>query len=230
MPVFDREAQEYDQWYESTMGRFVDEVESKLAFSMLKPQKGMKVLDVGCGTGNFSIKLSKMGCDVVGVDLSREMLKIAKEKREKEKLDISFYMMDVYDLDFPDNAFDAVFSMATFEFIKEPERAYAEMYRVVKPGGRILIGTINKNSSWGRLYLSREFQENSVFQYADLKTREDMENLDQNHLVDAKECLFVPPDSEEEDFTMERERALSRKERGGFICLLYQKPEQPPVK
>ncbi len=51
MAVFDREAMEYDQWYQSTMGKFADEVETKLAFSMLKPKKGMKVLDVGCGTG-----------------------------------------------------------------------------------------------------------------------------------------------------------------------------------
>lgn len=224
MAVFDRESKEYDQWYESTMGQFVDEVETKLAFRMLKPKKGMKVLDVGCGTGNFSIKLAKMGCDVVGIDLSEEMLKIAKDKAKKEELAIAFHNMDVYHLDFPDNEFDAVFSMAAFEFIKDPNRAYGEMYRVLKPGGQMLIGTINKNSSWGRLYLSKEFQENTVFQYADFKTKEEMEELDQDHLMDSKECLFVPPDSDEEEFTMEREQALSQKERGGFICTLYQKP------
>ncbi|TCS85230.1 methyltransferase family protein, partial [Keratinibaculum paraultunense] len=37
-------------------------------------------MDVGCGTGNFSIKLAKMGCEVVGIDVSKEMLKVAEEK------------------------------------------------------------------------------------------------------------------------------------------------------
>jgi len=224
MAVFDRESIEYDQWYQSKMGQFVDDVETKLAFRMFTPKKGMRILDVGCGTGNFSIKLAKMGCEVVGIDLSEEMLKIAKDKTEKEALDITFHQMDGYNLNFSNNEFDAVFSMAAFEFIKEPKKAYDEMYRVLKPGGHMLIGTIHKNSSWGRLYLSKEFQENTVFKYADFKTLEQMKHLDKDHLINHGECLFIPPTTPEEEITLEKEQVLSQKERGGFICTLYQKP------
>ncbi|SES89992.1 ubiquinone biosynthesis O-methyltransferase [Natronincola peptidivorans] len=224
MAVFDTKAIDYDQWYESKMGRFVDEVETNLAFSMFVPQKGMTILDVGCGTGNFSIKLAELGCKVVAIDLSEEMLKVARRKVEEKELDITFHTMDVYDIKLEENQFDAVFSMAAFEFIKEPQKAYTEMMRVLKPGGELLIGTIHRNSSWGSLYMSKDFQENTVFKYADFKSLEELEGLDKKNLVARGECLFIPPDTPEEGITMEKEKELSHTEGGGFICALWKKP------
>lgn len=223
MEIFDLEAKNYDSWYKTRMGDFVDRVETDLALSMFKPEKSMRVLDLGCGTGNFTIKLKELGCDVVGLDISDEMLKEARKKAQDKSLDIEFVKGDIYNLDFPDQSFDAVFSMAAFEFIKEDERAYEEMYRVLKEGGQLLIGTINKDSSWGELYLSDDFQENSVFKHADLKSPEDLKSLNPEKLIDFGECLFVSPTSREEDFNLDKEKELSQKERGGFICALWEK-------
>ncbi|MGB4131105.1 MAG: methyltransferase domain-containing protein, partial [Tepidanaerobacteraceae bacterium] len=68
MSIFDPEAKTYDIWYDTKMGAFADMVQTKLAFELFEPKKGMHVLDVGCGTGNFSIKLAKMGLKVTGID------------------------------------------------------------------------------------------------------------------------------------------------------------------
>lgn len=224
MAIFDKEAKMYDDWYKTKLGNFVDEVETKCILDLFKVEKGMKVLDVGCGTGNFSIKLAKMGCEVVGIDVSKEMLKVAEEKAKKEGLNIKFYNMDVYDMKFEDNCFDGVISVTAFEFLKDPEKAIEEMFRVLKPNGYLLIGTINKDSAWGEMYLSKEFQENSVFKYANFKTVEDMKSYKKDHLVDIKECLFIPPTIEEEYISMEKERELSKEgKRGGFICALWKK-------
>lgn len=223
MAVFNKEASSYDSWYKTKLGGFIDQVETECAFKLFKVKKGMKILDVGCGTGNFSIKLAKMGCKVIGIDISEEMLNIAKEKAKKEALDIQFYKMDVYDLKFEDEYFDGVFSMAAFEFIKEPDKALNEIFRVIKKGGQILVGTINKDSKWGELYLSEEFQKKTVFKYADFKTLDDLTKLKSEYLVDTGECLFIPPDIAEEDISMEKEIKLSKGERGGFICALWKK-------
>ena len=224
MAIFDKEAKMYDDWYKTKLGNFVDKVETKCVFDLFKVRKGMKVLDVGCGTGNFSIKLAKMGCEVIGIDISEEMLKVAKDKAKKEGLNIKFYNMDVYDMKFEDNCFDGVISVTAFEFLKDPEKAIEEMFRVLKPNGYLLIGTINKDSAWGEMYLSKEFQENSVFKYANFKTVEDMKSYKKDHLVDIKECLFIPPTIEEEYISMEKERELSKEgKRGGFICALWKK-------
>lgn len=223
MPVFDSIASEYDEWYSTKMGGFADEVETRLALSMFSPNPGERILDVGCGTGNFSTKLAASGCIVTGIDLSGEMLKEAKRKAVEKKLDIDFQLMDVYELRFPDCCFDAVFSMAAFEFVSEPARAYGEMFRVLKPGGRMLIGTINPESRWGELYLSEEFRKNSVFRHASFMTMEDLKGLDRDNLKQWGECLFIPPWTPEDRITMEEEQRLSKTERGGFICALWEK-------
>lgn len=223
MAIFDKEAKEYDNWYKSKLGEFVDKVETDSAFSLYKPTPGMKILDVGCGTGNFSIKLAEMGCKVIGIDKSGEMLSQAKEKAKKKGLDIEFHIMDIYDINFPDESFDGVFSMAAFEFIKESKKAYNEMHRVLKKDGPLLIGTINRDSKWGELYLSKEFQENSVFKHADFKSMDDLKSLDIEALVNSGECLFIPPNTEEENINMDFERKLSTSESGGFISVLWKK-------
>jgi len=221
VPVFDSIASSYDSWYESKMGSFVDRVETDLALELFKVKQGMHVLDIGCGTGNFSIKLAGMGCRVTGIDISDEMLEIARKKVKEQNLDIRFFNMDTYKLQFDNEYFDAAFSMAAFEFIKEPEKAIDEIFRVVKKGGQVLIGTINKNSSWGRLYLSDEYQKKTIFKYSDFKTPEDMKSWKPEKLAAFGQCLFIPPDAGEEEICMERENALSNSEEGGFICALW---------
>ncbi len=152
--VFDRSAEKYDEWYESERGRRIDEIETNLIMSLLKPRKGERILDVGCGTGNYSIKLAKLGCVVVGIDPSKDMINRALEKSMKLHLkDVSFKLGKAEELPFPDEDFDAVVSVTAIEFFDEVEKAVSEMFRVLKSGGRLVIGTINRESPWGKLYM-----------------------------------------------------------------------------
>ncbi len=223
MAIFDKEASFYDSWYETKLGKFVDKVETECALNLFSAKNKIRILDVGCGTGNFSIKLAELGCKVIGIDPSEKMIKLAKEKAENAGLDIEFFKMDVYNIDFEDEFFDGVFSMAAFEFIDEPGMAIEEIFRVTKKGGNILIGTINKNSKWGELYLTEDFQNNTVFKYAHFKTIEDLKKLKPDNIIDTAECLFIPPNVDIHNINMKNEIALSRQERGGFICVLWQK-------
>lgn len=223
MAVFDKVADSYDSWYLTKLGEFVDKVETELAFGMFKIKPGMKILDVGCGTGNFSIKLAQQGCSVIGIDVSDEMLDIAKNKAEKLGLKIQFYNMDVYNLKFEYGTFDAAFSMAAFEFIDKPVAALDEMFRVVKDGSQVFIGTISGDSKWGQLYMSEPVKSSSVFKYACFKTLEDLRLLKPEKLINSGQCLFIPPDTEEEKISMEAENLLSKTEKGGYICALWKK-------
>lgn len=102
--------------------------------------KDKKVLDYGCGNGIHSIFPAKNGAEVVGIDLSEESLKIARERvrREGPEGRITFFKMDCEKIDFPANVFDIVFNSGTF-YTLDLKKAIPEIARVLKPDG-ILIG------------------------------------------------------------------------------------------
>jgi len=223
MSIFNETAQQYDEWYKEKKGGFIDKIETDLAFAMIETYEGMKILDIGCGTGNFSMKLAKMGCRVTGIDVSQKMLDVARAKASQGALDIAFITMDAADLKFADNEFDAVVSMAAFEFIKDVKIAVSEIFRVVKAGGQILIGTINRESEWGEFYRLDEVREGSVFKYAEFKSLEEIMSWKPEKLLKTGECLYVSPFAEESLFNDETEEQSSKGKRGGFICALWEK-------
>lgn len=93
------------------------------------------VLDVACGTGDMVVELLKHGCTVTGVDLSEEMMAIARQKAPAA----TFMLADAERLPFPDEAFDAVtcaFGVRNFVHL---EKGLAEMMRVLKTGGMMVI-------------------------------------------------------------------------------------------
>ncbi len=69
----------------------------------------------------------------------------------------------------------------------------------------------------------KNFQKNTVFKYANFKTMKDLENYYPETFIEGKECLFVPPTSDDSNFTLEKEKELAETEKGGFICALWQK-------
>lgn len=94
-----------------------------------------KVLDVACGTGDMAVELLRQGCSVTGVDLSKEMMAIAKRKAPQAE----YSLADVERLPFGEASFDAVtcaFGVRNFVHL---EQGLHEMLRVLKPGGRMVI-------------------------------------------------------------------------------------------
>lgn len=112
--------------------------------AMRELERGAKdrVLDVACGTGDFSIEALRHGVrQVVGVDISENMLAVAQEKARDKGLEeqLEFLYGDSEQLTFPDGNFDAVtvaFGVRNFEHL---ERGLREMCRVLRPGGRVVI-------------------------------------------------------------------------------------------
>ncbi len=139
---FDVAADTYDQWYQGVKGAMYDRLEKK-AVSRYLPRniQGMKLLEVGCGTGHWSQFFSDYGFEVTGVDVSERMIKIAQSKNIPNAW---FQIADGHSLPFADNSFDVTAAITTLEFVDDVEVVLHEMLRCTcKPGGQLLIGVLN---------------------------------------------------------------------------------------
>lgn len=136
--AYTQDAEFYDsERFESKVGRYYYELERS---RILKWLKGPKVLELGCGTGRYTISFTKLGFDCTGIDITPAMLEVAKKKAKKEGLHLKLVEMDVHELAFKDNTFDSVFCDRAFKFF-QPIKVLKEVYRVLKPNGRIIIDT-----------------------------------------------------------------------------------------
>ncbi len=118
--------------------------EGKKLFKMLGCVKGKKILDVGCGTGRYSIPLAKKGAEVHGIDISEGMLEVAK--RKSKGLNIKYQLADMRNIPYKDETFDKVVSSLAIDHVKNYKKAILEILRVTKKGGRIAISTIHPES------------------------------------------------------------------------------------
>ncbi len=186
----------YDAWYETPLGRLSDRLEKDLVFSLADVKQGQRALDVGCGTGIFSIELAKRGIEVTGIDGSEEMLNWARIKAEKEGLRINFLKTNALALPFPDDHFDLILSVCTLCFVEKPQKALLEIKRVLKPDGRIVIGALNRWSPWALVRRVKGLFMETVYNRAEfISPRELGSSLARAGFknVKVKTCLFSLP-------------------------------------
>jgi len=110
--------------------------------------KKLRILDVGAGNGSLSLLFAEMGHDVVGIDISKEMLSVAKKKAKERGINPDLMIGDAESLEFEDESFDAVVSRIVLWTLPHPEKAISEWKRVLKPGG--MVYTFETDSSGRR--------------------------------------------------------------------------------
>jgi ubiquinone/menaquinone biosynthesis C-methylase UbiE len=143
---FDELAPYYDDWFETPLGRVAGALERELFLRLARPAPGERALEVGVGTGYFARYVAEAGAAVVGVDTSRPMLQAAARKR----LPLALVQADALALPFEAARFGLVYAVTVLEFVRDRVRAVEEMWRTVRPGGRLVVAGLNRRSPWAR--------------------------------------------------------------------------------
>lgn len=153
--IFDMNAQEYDEWFDENRFIYESEIEALRKFI---PGKG-NGLEIGVGTGRFAVPFGIR----IGVEPAKAMGDMARKRG------IEVYEAKAEKLPFDNSSFDFVLFVMTICFIHNPLKALKEAKRILKDGGKIIIGMIDKESFLGKLY-EKKRKDSKFYGYAKFYT------------------------------------------------------------
>jgi len=161
---FEKYSEKYEDWFEKN--KFVYESEIQ-AIKELFP-KVKKSIEIGVGSGKFAVPLGIK----IGVDPSPRMRKVAEQKG------IKVINAVAEELPFKNSQFELVLMVTTICFVDNLNLAFREAYRILKLGGYLIIGFVDKDSSLGKLY--QQHKENSLFYKIATfySTKEEIKNIE----------------------------------------------------
>ena len=183
----------YDRWYVTGLGAAAHGIERSAIAGLALPASGERVLDAGCGTGLYLGWLA-LGLIVTGIDRDPEMLAAARRKAPAARL----VEGDLVGLPFGDGEFDLALAVTVFCFLSgdERRRAARELVRVVRPGGRVVVGELARASLWAAPRRVKAWRGSRTWSRARFTTASELERL--LRLAGAKPvrslyCLYLPP-------------------------------------
>ena len=160
-------AQSYDAFYESPQGKTTDALEKKLIENHLTPAPSKELLELGCGTGHWTSYFSQLGYRVTAIDESQVMLDVARQKKISNA---EFVLGDASTLPFEDESVPLIASITMLEFVNTQKKVVDEMYRVLQPGGMLVLGCLNILSELGK-----NSHKDEVFKHARLFSPSEVE-------------------------------------------------------
>ena len=141
-------------WMSGDYGHFATYLESgALEFLFrINVEPGARILDVACGAGQTAIPMSRAGAKVTGVDIAPNLIEQARARAQAENLDARFDEGDAEMLPYGDASFDIVVSLIGAMFAPRPELVAAELKRVCRPGGKIIMGNWTPTGFVGQMF------------------------------------------------------------------------------
>jgi len=138
----------YARWRASRIGATTERLERQLILELIGNIAGRRILDVGCGDGEFAVELARRGAIVTGIDASTAMIDAARSRARQQTADVAFQVAMAEQLPFPAEQFDVVTAITILCFVDDATPVFREIARVLRPGGRLVIGELGKWSTW----------------------------------------------------------------------------------
>lgn len=112
---------------------------AELALAHVTMTPGTRVLDIGCGTGALAIPAARLGAEVTAVDVSPAMIELLGKRAAEAGVQVEGRVMDAHHLDLPEDSVDLAVSQNGVTMSPRLDQTLAEMLRVVRPGGQVLV-------------------------------------------------------------------------------------------
>jgi ubiquinone biosynthesis O-methyltransferase len=167
----------YARWRASAIGATTERLEGRLIIELVGDVSGCKVLDIGCGDGEFAVELTKRGAVVTGIDSSPAMIEAAKGRAMQHGANIAFRVATAGQLPFPDESFDVVTAITILCFVEDASPVFREIARVLRPGGRLVIGELGKWSTWAAARRIRAWMGSRLWRRGRFRTASELRNL-----------------------------------------------------
>ena len=186
----------YAQWRASTLGAITESLEQELVLQLAGPLSGKAVLDVGCGDGTLTAEFHRKGASfVVGGDPDPHMIAKAAARTMAGREATSYLLGRAEHLPFRDRSFDVVTAVTVLCFVEQRSGAVEEMARVLKPGGRLVIGGLGRWSTWAASRRIRAWLGNQFWRHARFMTAHQLRTLAIDaglHLDQLRGAVYYP--------------------------------------
>jgi SAM-dependent methyltransferase len=141
----------YAVWRGTQLGIITEAIEQRLVLDLAGELRGRRVLDVGCGDGTLACLMAARSAQAFGVDPDAAMLGAARQRAASAKLAVGFFAGRIERLALADETFDLVVAVTVLCFVRDAAQGVREMSRILKPGGRLIVGELGRWSSWAAL-------------------------------------------------------------------------------
>lgn len=219
--LFDNWVDRYDMWFTTPVGVLVKKYETKLLLEMLQPRPNEFILDVGCGTGVFTLDVLVLGAKIIGLDISYPMLTHAVKKTAR--YDFRGTVGNMTSLPFADNTFDKVYSMTALEFVVDAQQAIDELHRVVRPGGKVVLTTLNSLSPWAERRTKEAAKGHDLFGRMTFRSPDELEQMAPCDSKVKTAIHFLKDDDPERIPFFEEEGESQNKSTGAFVAMAWRK-------
>lgn len=169
--------QAYTGWRGTSLGTVTEEIEQRLMLDMMGDLAGARFLDVGCGDGLLVCAAAANGAEATGVDPDPAMLAAARSRAANAGVRATFLEGRIERLPFPDASFDVVASVTVLCFVPDAAGAIREMARVLRPGGRLVLGELGRWSVWAAFRRVRGWLGSPTWKAARFRTSAELHAL-----------------------------------------------------
>jgi SAM-dependent methyltransferase len=186
----------YRAWRATSLGRVTEAIERRLVLELTGELGGRRVLDAGCGDGALLCAAARRGARAVGLDADARMLAAARARLAGARLDAGLVHGRIEQLPFREAAFDVVVTVTVLCFVPDAARAVREMARVLRPGGRLVIGALGRCSAWAAIRRVRGWLGSPTWRRARFRSAAELSALAESAglaVAEMRGAVYYPP-------------------------------------